>query len=49
MSVGVLASHLSMGDGMDGPRSHKDETDSTSFLVSLTAEIKDPNKSHFRG
>lgn len=34
---------------MDGPRSHRDGADSTSFLVSLTAEIKHPDKSHFRG
>ena len=35
--------------GMDGPRSHRDGADSTSFLVSLTAEIKHPDKSRFRG
>lgn len=35
--------------GMDGPRSHRDGADSTSFLVSLTAEIKHPDKSCFRG
>lgn len=36
-------------DGMDGPRSHRDGADSTSFLVSLPAEIKHPDKSRFRG
>lgn len=34
---------------MDGPRSHRDGADSTSFLVSLTAEAKHPDKSLFRG
>lgn len=33
---------------MDGSRSHRDGADSTSFLVSLTAEIKHPDKSCFR-
>lgn len=34
---------------MDGPKSHRDGADGTSFLVSLTAEAKHPDKSLFRG